>query len=232
MPGEVRARVAWKRVKKEMGMRCSFPRDAERGTVLARPPPRVVPRQGLPRVVPRQGLPRVVPRQGLPRVVPRQGLPRVVPRQGLPRVVPRQGLPRVVPRQGLPRVVHGTPPQVLVSGSAVGPELTLGRTVSPSSAVELRAGRRPGRKRSRPVRDTAARGSAQTRPSVSRAPRPHAGDPEALPVLLPSWAAGTPSQALSSRPVRVRVRRLLPPQGMSWRFGLDARWGAIGRIAT
>ncbi len=157
MPGEVRARVAWNRVKKEMGMRCSFPRDAERGTVLARPPPRVVPRQGLPRVV---------PRQGLPRVVPRQGLPRVVPRQGLPRVVPRQGLPRVVPRQGLPRVVHGTPPQVLVSGSAVGPELTLGRTVSPSSAVELRAGRRPGRKRSRPVRDTAARGSAQTRPSV------------------------------------------------------------------
>ena len=39
MPGEVRARVAWKRVKKEMGMRCSFPRDAERGTVLARPLP-------------------------------------------------------------------------------------------------------------------------------------------------------------------------------------------------
>ncbi len=154
MPGEVRARVAWKRVKKEMGMRCSFPRDAERGTVLARPPPRGV---------------------------------------------PRQGLPRVVPRQGLPRVVHGTPPQVLVSGSAVGPELTLGRTVSPSSAVELRAGRRPGRKRSRPVRDTAARGSAQTRPSVSRAPRPHAGDPEALPVLLPSWAAGILSQALRRR---------------------------------
>ncbi len=181
MPGEVRARVAWKRVKKEMGMRCSFPRDAERGTVLARPPPRGV------------------PRQGLPRVVPRQGLPRVVPRQGLPRVVPRQGLPRVVPRQGLPRVVHGTPPQVLVSGSAVGPELTLGRTVSPSSAVEFRAGRRPGRKRSRPVRDTAARGSAQTRPSVSRAPRPHAGDPEALPVLLPSWAAGILSQALKGR---------------------------------
>ena len=110
---------------------------------------------------------------------------------------PMHSPPRGVPRQGLPRVVHGTPPQVLVSGSAVGPELTLGRTVSPSSAVELRAGRRPGRKRSRPVRDTAARGSAQTRPSVSRAPRPHAGDPEALPVLLPSWAAGILSQALS-----------------------------------
>ena len=78
----------------------------------------------------------------------------------------------------------------LGSGSAVGQELTLRRAVSPSSAAERRAGRRPGRMRSRPCRDAAARGAAQTRASVSR--RINLGCASPRYRRLPS-AAGAPS---------------------------------------